>query len=557
VTLPLFDDRELTSSLADAVRVRMRLATEPDDSAAIVRDKERALAALAVTSTPLARWTRVLDLWCAGWFWEGGPAPNRATFGDLVDRLLHDRGALPPAAAGALLAQAAGIAARRHFLHWPMSFPEVFAAGGFDAVVGNPPWDMVRGDSGAGETRAARQRQAHDAGSFFRESGIFTVESRAHVNRYQLFVERALQLLRPGGRFGLVLPSGIASDAGAAPLRRHVFDRARVDSITGLDNRTGIFPIHRSVRFALVTATAGGQTDRIDCRFGLSEIEQLESDAARPLRLSRSLLVRLSGHDDLGLPELASERDLRIVERVSAHVPWLAAPGGWRAHFGRELNATDDRGAFVPRTGNPGARLVVEGKQLGPFAVDLGASRVELPAGADSARRAPRRTRLAYREVASATNRLTLIAALIPGQAVTTHTVFCLKTPLPLAQQEVLCALLNSFVANYLIRLRVNTHVTASLMSRLPVPLVTPDREEFDHLRELTHRLMKAATVESSSEYAELQALVAHLYGLSATDFEHVLGTFPLIPDAVRQAAYRHFTKAFTDHRASAPRSTI
>jgi hypothetical protein len=67
-------------------------------------------------------------------------------------------------------------------------------------------------------------------------------------------------------------------------------------------------------------------------------------------------------------------------------------------------------------------------------------------------------------DVASATNRLTLIAAIVPADAVTTHTLFCLKTGLPLDAQHVLCALLNSFVANYLIRFRVNTHVTATLI---------------------------------------------------------------------------------------------
>jgi hypothetical protein len=155
---------------------------------------------------------------------------------------------LPRSATAPLLAAAEAVALRQRFLHWPLAFPEVFAAGGFDAVIGNPPWDMVRGDSGSGEARAERRRQARHDTTFFRESGVYVVESQAHVNRYQLFVERALQLVRPGGRIGLVLPSGIASDAGAAPLRRHLFDRAAVDSITGMDNRGGIFPIHRSVR---------------------------------------------------------------------------------------------------------------------------------------------------------------------------------------------------------------------------------------------------------------------------------------------------------------------
>src|SRR5918994_5550780 len=116
---------------------------------------------------------------------------------------------------------------------------------------------MVRGDSGADESRRERRTEARRLTGFVRESGVYAVETRAHANRYQLFVERALQLVRPGGRIGLVLPSGIASDAGAAPLRRYLFDRADVDEITGLDNRGAIFPIHRSVRFVLLTCTTG------------------------------------------------------------------------------------------------------------------------------------------------------------------------------------------------------------------------------------------------------------------------------------------------------------
>src|SRR3989338_2093069 len=80
------------------------------------------------------------------------------------------------------------------------------------------------------------------------------------------------------------------------------------------------------------------------------------------------------------------------------------------------------------------------------------------------------RTRLAYRDVASATNRVTLIAALLPRHTLSTHTVFCLKAPIPVGDQWCLLALLNSLVANFLVRLHVTTHVTASLMASLPVP---------------------------------------------------------------------------------------
>ena len=242
-----------------------------------------------------------------------------------------------------------------------------------------------------------------------------------------------------------------------------------------LDNRLAIFPVHRSVRFVLLTCTPGRETTQIRCRFGLTRVDELEAPIRPPLVLSRRLLTRLSGEDDLGIPELASETDLAIVEAVSASVPRLGAKDGWHVAFGRELNASDDRDLFVPIGPHSTGRPVVEGKQIDPFRVAIGDSRFEVKPSATPIDGSRVVLGSAYRDVASATNRLTLIAAIIPARAVTTHTLFCLRTPLPLPSQRVLCALLNSYVANYLIRLRVNTHVTVSLVSRLPVPVVQPD----------------------------------------------------------------------------------
>ena len=563
--LPLFPDQPLQLALQAAVDVRQRLTAEDDTTPAVIRAKERALAALGRADAPLGRWSRVLDLWCAGWFWDDRratdgalPAPDRAVFQDLVASLLGAPSSLAPRLAARYLERAAAIARRQRFLHWPLTFPEVFAGadgasradGGFDAVIGNPPWDMIRGDLGDAATRRQRVDEARLLTGFIRDSGVYSVASRAHVNRYQLFVERALQLVRPGGRLGLVLPAGAASDAGAAGLRRHLFDRADVDSLTGLDNRRGIFPIHRSVRFALMTATAGRPTRAIACRFAIRDLDEM--DAGSPgVQLTRAFLVRLSGDDDLGVPELASAEDLGIVERISASLPWLGSDYGWRASFGRELNASDDRASFIARDDDRDARPVVEGKHLAPFHVALDRCALALPAAAAASARVPRRARLAYRDVASATNRLTLIAAIVPARAVTTHTLFCLKAPLASAAQHVLCALLNSFVANYLVRLRVNTHVTAALMSRLPVPLVRAGDPAFETLLgHATHLAHTTTPVEDTPEYAHLQATVARLYRLTRDEFAHVLGTFPLMPVGVRQRALALFDDShlFTGH---------
>jgi hypothetical protein len=554
--LPLFDDA-LDEGLAAASRVRLALAAEPDDSAAIVRAKEQRLASLETKGSPVTNWSRALDLWCATWFWDGDTAPDPRTCADLTDRLLGKSAVLPDRLAEPLLAHCASIADQQRFLHWPLAFPEVFCAPqpGFDAIVGNPPWDMVRGDSGSDDVRDRRRHDARHLTGFVRGSGIYRVETRAHVNRYQLFLERALQLIRPGGRIGLVLPSGIATDAGAAALRRYLFDRADVDSITGLDNHDGIFPIHRSVRFALLTCTAGRPTTAIACRFGIRRPEELERDersVSGPVMLSRRLIGRLSGEDDLGVPEVSGEADVRILERISATTPALGSADGWHVCFGRELNATDDRSAFIarssqsigPSTALRAGRPVIEGKHLEPFRVRVDRSQLELRPDAAQVRRVPRRARLAYRDIASATNRLTLIAAIVPARAVTTHTLFCLRTALPLATQHVLCALLNSFVANYLVRFRVTTHVTVSLVSRLPVPIVRATDPAFERLASLSEQLMMStAPSEDLPEYLDMQALVARLYGLSEADFAHILRTFPLIPQRVRDATLTTFAR--------------
>jgi hypothetical protein len=116
---------------------------------------------------------------------------------------------------------------------------------------------------------------------------------------------------------------------------------------------------------------------------------------------------------------------------------------------------------------------VLEGKHVHPHRVDVSRVRHHIPRAA-AARCLPAcpfdRPRLAYRDVTAPTNRQTLIAAIVPAGAVTSHSLFCLQNDWDLATQQALCALLNSDVANALIRLFVGSHVTTSLMAWLPVP---------------------------------------------------------------------------------------
>jgi hypothetical protein len=546
--LPLFALDGLLGTMQHARAVRSDLAARPDTTADEVRRKERALDHLHA-SADLGRWRAVCDLWCAVFLDDTRVSPS--LYAALAQHELQAPGPLPHAVAEHAMAPLRRAASDRRFLHWPLEFPEVFCDaagrewpdGGFDAVVGNPPWEMVRADVG----------RLHGSDSatirFSRRSGLYHAQSDGHLNLYQVFVERAVHLVRPGGRIGLVVPHGLASDQGAAPLRHLLLRQCATDRLVGFENRSGVFPIHRGVRFLLVTATRGRETRSIACRFGLHdpavldrlcEAEQDEPRSAFPIRLTPALLERLSG-PGLAIPDLRTPLDLQIAEKLAAAHPRVTAAAGWGARFGRELNASDDREHFTRgRDGLP----VLEGKHLSPFVVRHGEAVQRI--AADRARQLLPgqpylRDRLAFRDVTSATNRTTLIAALVPAGCVTTHTLFCLRPPLPAREQLVLCALFNSYVANYLVRMRVSSHVTLAVLDTLPMPRL--------HAGEalgatLAARAKAMASGRGGDVEPELQGLSALAYGLTPAEFAHVLGTFPLVPEGQRSAAFDAFTRA-------------
>lgn len=544
--LPLFPGDDLQSSLESIVTARTRMAHTPDDTLEQVRGKEKALASVSGPDGPVDRWKAAADLWCAAWFVPRSEAPGRATFRSLLDLVVLKAGALPEHVAASLLSRARQLAAAERFFHWTFEFPEVFydqrgaplPDAGFDAVVGNPPWDMLREGQGGGRTG--------ELSRFARGSGLYALQGAGHGNLYQLFLERVLQLLRPGGRAGLILPSGFASDQSSALLRRHLFDRTSIDTFTILENREGLFPIHRGLKFLLITLENAGATTELRLRTGVRAAEALDSvpDAGAPrgtVAVPRVLVERLSG-EGLAVPDIRNACDLTISSQIAFGVPVSADPAGWGIRFGRELNLTDDRPHFTP--GGPGLP-VLEGKQLRPFAVDAGACRYRIPARTAgrllNADATFHRARLAYRDVAASSNRTTLIAAIVPAGVVTAHTVFCLKDRLDEEAQQFLCGVFNSYVANYLVRMRVSTHVTTAIIARLPLPRPEPGDAAYSEIAAISRSLARGP---DDRALARLHALVALQYGLSQPHFAHVLDTFPLVPRPERSAALRAFEAA-------------
>jgi hypothetical protein len=536
--LPLFADDDARTSLAPVIGTRLAITGTPDDEVEQVRQKERMLTSLDRSEGPLARWRSAADLWCSLWRAERGGRGGARLFRALLDRILRDDRTLPRHVAEPLLAGAAEVSRAQRFFHWTFEFPEVFhdesgsrlACPGFDAVIGNPPWDMLREGRGTPGTP--------ELAAFVRRSGVYRLLGGGHGNLYQLFLERGLQLLKPGGRAGFILPSGFAADHACGPLRRHVFARTTIDTFTTVENRDGIFPIHRGLKFLLLTLTGAGATAELPVRAGVRSPAALDVVAdggpdPAAQRVPRGLVERISG-DGLAVPEIRGAPDLDILSRITFGMPALGDADGWQVRFGRELNVTDDRPFFTTGRGLP----VLEGKQIRPFVVDVAACRYRI-AARQAARRLTggdtfRRPRLAYREVAAATNRLTLIAAIVPAGVVTCHTVFCLKDDLDDDAQQFLCGVFNSYVANYLVRMRVGTHVTAAIMARLPVPGPAITTARCLEIVEISRRL---ARTPDRGALARLNALVALEYGLSGHDFARILDTFPIVPLAERREA--------------------
>jgi hypothetical protein len=533
----LFDADAVGETLRDVLPIRFSLELTPDDTLEQVRAKERALAALEHGESTLSRWKRIADLWCSCWLTDGRDAVPAAAFHSLTDAVLGQRGALPRHLADRYLGRAEAISAQRRLFHWELEFPEVFfdargtrhSRSGFDAVIGNPPWEVLRGDAAAL--------------CFHRTSGVYSSSIGGHGNLYQLFAERAIALLRPAGRLGLVLPSGLATDHGAAPLRRRLLRDCDIDALVGFDNHRGVFAIHRSVKFLLTTATRGSPTTNIAARLGESDLASLEAASDQPtsmsswfrVRLTPAFLHRVSG-EAMNIPEFRTAADVAIVERAITLFPPLGSDGGWAARFGRELNATDDRGHFGA-SGLP----VVDGKHIEPFRAHADATQRFINAGS-ALRLLPSapfdHARLAYRDVASATNKLTFIAAILPAGCVSTHTLFCLRNRFPRSAQHFLCGLFNSLVVNYLVRMRVTTHVTTATVERLPIPPpgYSPSAE---HKIAALARLL--ARRHDRGAWTQLQSCVAELYQLTPAEFAHVLGTFPLIAKEDRDAAYNTY----------------
>jgi hypothetical protein len=307
------------------------------------------------------------------------------------------------------------------------------------------------------------------------------------------------------------------------------------------------------MRFVLIAGSCGDRTEILPTTDAGSDAAALArlpddprgSDVSLPrVLVSRRFLERWDPAH-LTVPRLAGPESLAIAEKA-LRLPGAGEIAGWAVTFGRELNATDDRRHLLAGDRHrPGAALpVVQGRHLRPFGVDVAAADSFIAPAAARSLLGTRWThpRVCYRDVASASNRVTLIAAVLPAGVISTHTVFCARARLAEADAWCLTALLNSLPTNYLVRLQMSTHVTTALMARLRVPRPARETAAYRRLVHCARSLSLASTIdENVAAYAELNATSARLYDLSGDEYRLVVSTFPLLSEDVRQACLDAF----------------
>lgn len=248
-------------------------------------------------------------------------------------------------------------AEQEHFLHWELAFPTLWqdGQGGFDAIIGNPPWDRIklqevewfaeRRPEIALQAKAADRKKliagleknndplwrdylaasesAEIAAQVARSSGDYPLLSGGDINLYSLFVERAVALVRPGGLVGLLCPSGIAADKGASEFFRTLSETGRLAALLDFENRKSFFPDVDS-RFKFCALIFGGEKRTFPtarCAFYLHQLEELE-DAARILELSSTDFSAVNPNTGAA-PIFRNRRDAEITTAIYRHQPVL------------------------------------------------------------------------------------------------------------------------------------------------------------------------------------------------------------------------------------------
>jgi hypothetical protein len=267
---------------------------------------------------------------------------------------------------GPLVGAARQAASFARAFHWPLEFPHILlnrneSRRGFDVVLGNPPWERIKlqeqeffaareaaiaaafNAAARGRMIAAlkshavgtRERHLHqefeiakrtaEAASIFarvpaEEIGRFPLTGCGDVNTYALFAELFSELVNLQGRAGVIVPTGIATDATTAPFFASLVENHRLARLIDFENSKAIFPnVHRSFKFSLLTTAH--VIDEAWFTFFLTDPAQL-TESNRTFSLSSAQIANMNPNTKPA-PVFRSLADAELTTRIYDRVPVL------------------------------------------------------------------------------------------------------------------------------------------------------------------------------------------------------------------------------------------
>jgi hypothetical protein len=422
---------------------------------------------------------------------------------------------------------------------------------GFDAVVGNPPWNEVKvertfffipHDPGLGSIRSSAQRDARVAAltsrfpylqqefeaaiaeadrlrDYFRSAdGDYELQGRGDLDLYELFFERYGTLLRNRGGLGVVLPRSALYVDGAVALRRWAFRNMQVQTIDVLLNdRRWAFDMEPRYTVALVVALRADPGDEDQLVLTGPHRNREQFDQRQPVPVARAALARWTrpsggrGEPSWEVPLLPSAPARDLWDRLMEFPRFDEGRAGeWRAFAATDFHVTNDR-AYIRDHGDWEVWTGGTFEQFTPWSGDVagycdssdGCERLQRKRQRSAVWRqewpeaihepdtlAPRTFRIAFRGIARATDSQTVIACLLPPHCFLTNAAPYLVMPnaSPVAQAYVL-GVLNSLVFNWQARRLAEININFFVLYFLRMPDLSLADGRATRIAELAARL--------------------------------------------------------------------
>ncbi len=372
----------------DSLAARSRsLDGAPDETLDELHRKEEQFRGLVVSSEYRDQ-RQVADAWCAAFVWpkrlDGHAEP-------ITTEALRRMEENPQRTSSPQRAELERLASRFQFFHWHLEFPEVFERGGFDCVLGNPPWEHTElkekewfadRHEGIVNARTGAERKglilalkdnnqplyeayeealrAHDGLShLLRDTGRFPQCGRGRINLYAVFAEAMSDLVSESGRAGYILPTGIATDHTTKFFFQKVVKTNSLFSLYGFENKGIFFPdVHGDNPFCLFTASSGirPNANSADFVFFANGVDELR-DSKRRFKLSHEEIAILNPNTrtcPIFRSRVDAELAKAIYRRVSVFVREARddqpVQNPWNIRFKQGLfNMTSDSNLFRTR----------------------------------------------------------------------------------------------------------------------------------------------------------------------------------------------------------------